>query len=221
MQLLAANESTTAKRACLLLAVSKTKPVEDVQAAYDAGQRAFGENYVEEFVEKAPKLPNDIKWHFVGHIQSNKAKKLVSIPNLALVETVDTEKLANTLNKELAKIERAQPLPVLVQVHSGGEASKYGAQPDEVPALVNHIQAACPQLKFSGLMSMGLLHDIEGFKTMAALKNDLLDASGLTEETFHLSMGTSADYEEAVMHGATEVRLGTTIFGAREYPDKK
>ena len=146
---------------------------------------------------------------------------MVQVPNLALIETVDSAKLATKLNTELLKIERAQPLPVLVQVHSGGEASKFGVEPAEVPTLVGHIQADCPQLKFSGLMSMGLLHDVEGFKMMAALKKDLLEKSGLTEETFLLSMGTSADYEEALLAGATEVRLGTTIFGAREYPGQK
>ena len=166
-------------------------------------------------------MPDDIQWHFIGHIQSNKAKKLVQVPNLALVETVDSAKLATKLNTELLKISRAQPLPVLVQVHSGGEASKFGVEPEDVPTLVGHIQADCPQLKFSGLFSMGLLHDIEGFKMMAALKKDLMETSGLTEETFLLSMGTSGDYEEAILGGATEVRLGTTIFGAREYPAQK
>ena len=86
---------------------------------------------------------------------------------------------------------------------------------------MTHIQTDCPLLKFSGLMSMGLLHDVEGFKAMAALKQELMEQSGLTEETFQLSMGTSADYEEAVLAGATQVRLGTTIFGARDYPAKK
>ena len=145
----------------------------------------------------------------------------MQVPNLALVETVDSEKLATRLNKELLKIKRPQPLPVLVQVHSGGEASKFGVEPEEVPTLVGHIQTDCPQLKFSGLMSMGLLNDIEGFKMMATLRKDLLEMSGLTEETFVLSMGTSNDYEAALLAGATEVRLGTTIFGAREYPAKK
>ena len=145
----------------------------------------------------------------------------MSIPNLALVETVDSVKLANTLNKELVKLERKEPLPILVQVLTGGEDSKFGVQPSELPAMVTHIQTDCPLLKFSGLMSMGLLHDIEGFKAMAALKQELMEQSGLTEETFQLSMGTSADYEEAVLAGATQVRLGTTIFGARDYPAKK
>ena len=108
-----------------------------------------------------------------------------------------------------------------MQVLTGGEDSKFGVAPADLPAIMSHIQTDCPALKFSGLMSMGLLHDIEGFKAMASLKQELLEQSGLTEDTFHLSMGTSADYEEAVRHGATAVRLGTTIFGARDYPAKK
>ena len=94
-------------------------------------------------------------------------------------------------------------------------------EPEEVPTLINHIKNDCPKLQFTGLMSMGLLHDIEGFKTMASMRMDLLEMSGLTEENFVLSMGTSADYEEAILQGATEVRLGTTIFGAREYKKKE
>ena len=96
---------TTLTNRCLLLAVSKTKSVEDLQAAYEAGQRHFGENYVDEIAEKAGQLPNDISWHFIGHLQSNKIKKLLtSVPNLAMIETVDTVKLAGKLNKEMSKL---------------------------------------------------------------------------------------------------------------------
>ena len=138
-----------------------------------------------------------------------------------MIETVDSIKLATKLNKEIGKTERKTPLPVLVQVHTGGEASKHGIEPEEVPSLITHIRQDCPLLQFSGLMSMGLLHDVEGFKTMAKLRQELLEMSGLTEDKFVLSMGTSADYEQAIIEGASEVRLGTTIFGAREYKNKQ
>ena len=118
---------------CQLLAVSKTKPVEDILSAYDAGQRHFGENYVDEFVEKSNVLKekDDIVWHFIGHIQSNKAKKLVQCPNLSIIETVDSIKLANVLNKELGKLERESPLDVLVQVLlNDSEGSKHGLNAD-------------------------------------------------------------------------------------------
>ena len=97
------------------------------------------------------------------------------MPNLALLETVDSVKLANTLNKELLKLEREKPLPILVQVHTGDEDTKFGVPPAELSAVLSHIQGDCPQLKFSGLMSMGRLHDLEGFKAMAALKKELLE----------------------------------------------
>ena len=138
-----------------------------------------------------------------------------------MIETLDSEKLATKLNKEIEKLERTTPIQVLVQVHTGGEASKHGVEPEEVPSLINHIKKDCPLLQFSGLMSMGLLHDIEGFKTMASMKKEYLELSGLTEDSFVLSMGTSADYEEAILEGSTEVRLGTTIFGARDYKKKE
>ena len=118
---------TITSRPLTLLAVSKTKPVSDIQMAYDAGHRHFGENYIEEFVEKAPQLPQDICWHFIGHIQSNKAKKLVSVPNLRMIESLDSLKLAEKLNKELEKIER-EKLDVLVQVATGDEDTKHGIE---------------------------------------------------------------------------------------------
>ena len=97
---------TQKTKRCVLVAVSKTKPVEVIQEAYDANHRHFGENYVDEFVEKSAKLPQDIMWHFIGHLQTNKVKKVVAVPNLALVETVDSQKLAMKLNKECEKIQR-------------------------------------------------------------------------------------------------------------------
>ena len=205
---------------CLLLAVSKTKSIEDLQAAYDAGQRHFGENYVDELAEKVGQLPNDISWHFIGHLQTNKVKKLVtSVPNLALFETVGPVKLATKLNKEWSNCERPNPLHVLVQVNTSEEASKGGVSQTEVPELVNFIRTDCPVLKFSGLMAMGAVGDLEGFQVMKALR-DTLVTDNLPAEQFILSMGTSGDFEPAIQNGATEVRLGSTIFGARNYPNR-
>ena len=203
---------------CILLAVSKTKPVEDLQAAYDAGQRHFGENYVDEIAEKAGQLPADIQWHFIGHLQSNKVKKLItSVPNLALFETLDTEKLATKLNKEVGKIQREGPLRVLIQVNTSGEDTKSGVAAGDVPSLVNFIRTDCHLLRFSGLMAMGAIGDLEGFQQMAALRDSLV-SDELPREQFVLSMGTSGDFEPAIQNGSNEVRLGTTIFGARNYP---
>jgi len=202
-----------------MVAVSKTKPVEDLQAAYEAGQRHFGENYVDEFVEKAGQLPIDINWHFIGHLQSNKIKKLITVPNLVLFETVDSEKLAGKLNKELTKLGRTSPLSVLVQVNTSGETTKAGVTTEQVPSLVSYIRTDCPMLRFNGLMAMGALNDVEGFRAMATLKTSLV-TEDLTTDNFILSMGTSVDYELAIQEGASEVRLGSTIFGARNYPAK-
>ena len=140
-------------------------------------------------------MPNDITWHFIGHLQSNKVKKLVtSVPTLALFETLYTTKLAEKLNKELAKMGRATPLSVLVQVNTSGEASKNGVTQAEVPAIVAFIRTDCPQLHFNGLMAMGALNDVEGFQIMSGLRDSLVTEE-LNAEDFILSMGTSGDYE--------------------------
>jgi pyridoxal phosphate enzyme (YggS family) len=117
-QLKEACTANNIKYAVRLTAVSKTKPVEDVQAAYDEGQRSFGENYVQELVAKAPVLPSDIQWHFIGHLQSNKCKSVAAIPNLFLVETVDKPSLAKALNKACTNVGRTTALNVLVQVRA-------------------------------------------------------------------------------------------------------
>ena len=150
------------------------------------------------------------------------------MPNLHLIETIDSQKLAKKLNSELEKAyptpdgtaaETQHRLSVLVQVLTGGETSKFGVEPASVRELVTYIRQECPRLNFRGLMSMGLLHDVEGFRKMFQLRKELADEI-LPEEHFILSMGISADIEMAIAEGATEVRLGTTIFGARDYSKK-
>ena len=135
-----------------------------------------------------------------------------------MVESVDSLKLANKLNSECERIQRQERLRVLVQVHTGDEASKNGVEVKEVASLVDHIISECPKLHFYGLMAMGKLHDREGFREVVKLRDELLPQSGLDVNQFILSMGTSQDFEAALEEGATEVRLGTTIFGARNYP---
>ena len=136
-----------------------------------------------------------------------------------MLETVDTAKLAEKLNKELVKLGRENPLSVLVQVNTSGEASKNGVTKEEVPEIVSFIRTTCPLLRFKGLMAMGALNDTEGFQIMAGLRDSLVTEE-LTASDFVLSMGTSGDYEQAIQSGATEVRLGSTIFGARNYPQR-
>lgn len=186
-----------------LVAVSKTKPVEAVQEAYAAGQRAFGENYAQELLDKAPRLPGDIRWHFIGHLQSNKAKALVEgVPNLAMVETLDSAKLADRLDRCVAAAGRA-PLAVAVQVNTSGEESKYGVEPGAaVVELARHVHENCPNLRLAGLMTIGMpdySSRPENFECLARCRADVAAALGLAAaDDLELSMGMSGDFEAAV-----------------------
>ncbi|KAL1923703.1 uncharacterized protein VTP21DRAFT_8683 [Calcarisporiella thermophila] len=203
-----------------LVAVSKYKPVTDIIYAYEAGQRHFGENYVQELVEKATELPNDIQWHFIGHLQSNKCKTLAAIPNLWAVETIDSKKKADTLNKACAA--REDPLRVFIQVNTSNEESKGGIKPDESIDVARHIIENCPKLELTGLMTIGAAdHDPANgpnpdFKCLADCKNSVEQTLKIELE---LSMGMSDDFEHALEMGSTNVRVGSTIFGAR--PQKR
>ncbi|KNA05121.1 hypothetical protein SOVF_193260 [Spinacia oleracea] len=207
-----------------LVAVSKTKPVSVLREVYDAGHRCFGENYVQEIIEKAPQLPEDIEWHFIGNLQSNKVKPLLTgVPNLAMVESVDDQKIANHLDRAVGNLGR-KPLKVLVQVNTSGEISKFGVEPSECVDLAKHVCLNCPNLEFCGLMTIGMLDYTstpENFKTLANCRNEVCKSLGIKEEQCELSMGMSSDFEQAIEMGSSVVRIGSTIFGAREYPKKQ
>lgn len=150
-------------------------------AAYDAGQRHFGENYVDEFVNKAAEFKEshpDIIWHFIGHIQSNKAKNLAKCLTLNIIETIDTMKLATTLNKECRKIPERKnmpPISILIQVLTDdSEGTKNGVKPEELDGLIKFIRDQCPHLKFTGLMSMGAIGNVKEFQQMHELKEKVL-----------------------------------------------
>ncbi|KXZ46351.1 hypothetical protein GPECTOR_44g3 [Gonium pectorale] len=207
-----------------LVAVSKTKPVEALQEAYDAGQRVFGENYVQEMLDKVPALPADIQWHFIGHLQSNKVKAVVEgVPNLSMVETVDSTKLADRLNRAVEQAGRPEPLAVMVQVNTSGEESKYGVEPDGCVDVARHIAKNCPRLRLAGLMTIGqpdYSSRPENFSCLADCRRRVAAELGLPDESLELSMGMSGDFEQAIEMGSTNIRVGSTIFGAREYPAK-
>lgn len=207
-----------------VVAVSKTKPISLINQVYDAGHRCFGENYVQEIIEKAPQLPEDIEWHFVGHLQSNKVKSvLAAVPSLAMVEGVDNEKLANHLDRAVSTIGR-KPLSVLVQVNTSGEESKSGVDPSRCVELVQHVKLGCPNLQFSGLMTIGMpdYSSIpENFRTLSNCRTEVCKALGMAENQCELSMGMSGDFEQAIEMGSTNVRIGSTIFGPRDYAKKK
>ncbi|SAK51722.1 alanine racemase domain-containing protein [Caballeronia arationis] len=200
-----------------LLAVSKTFPADDVRAAFDAGQRAFGENYVQEAVAKIAalgRLRGEIEWHFIGPLQSNKTKLVAE--QFDWVHSVDRLKIAERLSDQ--RPEGARALNVCLQVNVSGEESKSGVEPAEAAALAHRI-AALPGLRLRGLMAIPepaatLDAQREPHARLRALM-DTLCADGLDLDT--LSMGMSADLEAAVLEGATMVRIGTAIFGARDY----
>jgi pyridoxal phosphate enzyme (YggS family) len=200
-----------------LLAVSKTFPAEDVRAAFDAGQRAFGENYVQEAVEKITELTEsrrEIEWHFIGPLQSNKTK--IVAENFDWVHSVDRLKIAQRLSEQ--RPNHLAPLNVCLQVNVSGEASKSGVVPDEALTLA-HAIAALPNLTLRGLMAIpepaGTLDEQRAPHRRLRELMEALRADGLELDT--LSMGMSADMEAAILEGATMVRIGTAIFGARDY----
>ncbi|HYQ18217.1 MAG TPA: YggS family pyridoxal phosphate-dependent enzyme [Polyangiaceae bacterium] len=200
-----------------LIAVSKLQPAEAIREAYAAGQRDFGENYVQELVQKAEALRDlhDLRWHLIGHLQRNKAKQIVALTSL--VHTVDTVELAQELAKRHAAVsERA--LPVLIEVSIAGEAQKHGAEPAAIGELCAAIDAL-PALSLRGLMCVPPFTADPAdarphFDALARLRELHGGAPRLPE----LSMGMTSDFEHAVAAGATLVRVGTAIFGARQAP---
>lgn len=202
-----------------LVAVSKTKSVKEIKELYDLGQRDFGENYVQELTEKQANLPEDIRWHFIGHLQSNKVKQIA--PFVYLIQSVDSIKLLQEINKQAQKNNRI--INCLLQVHIAQEETKFGLDEQELEALINTNSTELPELKnirIAGLMGMAsFTDDMEKvrseFKSLKAFfdKQAKLQASNLKLQT--LSMGMSSDYFVAIEEGSNMVRIGSLIFGAR------
>jgi len=201
-----------------LVAVSKFHPVEAIQEAYTAGQRIFGESRVQELCEKQPLLPQDIEWHFIGHLQTNKIKQIV--PFVSLIHGVDSTKLLKDINKEGEKIGRV--IPCLLQIFVAQEETKFGLSPEECLALVSGgILETLHFVEICGLMGMASLTNDQAqirteFRQLKALFDEL--QTTLNSPAFkELSMGMSDDYPLAVECGSTMVRIGSRIFGQREY----
>ncbi|KAK3606090.1 hypothetical protein CHS0354_006446 [Potamilus streckersoni] len=211
-----------------LVAVTKTKPVSMVLEAYNLGQRYFGENYVNELYEKSTsekildQCP-DIRWHFIGHLQKSNVKKLLKVPNLHMIETLDNEKLAQMLNSSWEKMQKDVRLKIMVQINTSAEESKHGCEPSQSTHLVSYVQEHCPSLDFVGLMTIGAfdrdpaLGTNPDFLTMRKCRDEVCQALGLKIEEVELSMGMSNDFESAIEEGSTNVRIGSTIFGARSF----
>ncbi len=198
-----------------LVAVSKTKPNEDLQEAYNAGQRIFGENKIQEMTDKWEALPKDIQWHMIGHVQTNKVKYMA--PYVNLIHSADRLKLFKEINKEAKKNERV--IDVLLQVKIAEEDSKFGMPPEEAKAFLEENKAAqYPNVNIVGLMGMASFVDDEvqikrEFAQLEKIYNTFKEQYAFSV----LSMGMSGDYKLALEHGSTMVRVGSAIFGARNY----
>ena len=196
-----------------LLAVSKTHPSSSIKAFYDLGQRAFGENYLQEALIKIDELKGlDIEWHFIGHVQRNKTKALAE--NFAWVHGVDRLIIAERLSNQ--RPENLAALNICLQVNIDGQESKDGCDPSEVAELVAKI-SALPQLKLRGLMVIPAPNNNQAFFDAKKLFDEVKDQHQHPEHWDTLSMGMSADLEVAVAAGSTLVRIGTALFGARDY----
>lgn len=201
-----------------LIAVSKTKPISALQEAYNAGQRHFGENKVQEMVEKAQQLPADIKWHLIGHLQTNKVKYMAGFVHL--IHGVDSLKLLLEIDKQAAKVERIQD--VLLQFHIAQEETKFGLELNEaLEFLASDTYLSLKNVRICGVMGMASFttNEVqirEEFKNLVHIFNHLKQACFYEEDHFkEISMGMSGDYLLAVEQGSTMVRVGSKIFGSR------
>lgn len=200
-----------------LIAVSKTKPVEMLREAYDCGCRDFGENKVQELLDKYDKMPSDVRWHMIGHLQRNKVKYIVD--KVYLIHSVDSLRLAEEISKEAVK--KGVTVSILVEINVAGEESKFGTTADDAAALVEEI-AKLPGIVVRGLMTIApyVENSEENRLYFAMLKQILVDIIHKNIDNVcmkELSMGMTGDYETAITEGATYIRVGTGIFGEREY----
>jgi PLP dependent protein len=202
-----------------LVAVSKTKSIEDIKELYELGQRNFGENYVQELVDKHEALSKDIQWHFIGHLQSNKVKYIA--PFVSLIHGVDSFKLLKEINKQGKKNERI--INCLLQIHIAQEETKFGLNEDELDDIFGSAELkGLDNIKIIGLMGMASFTENEEtirneFRYLKTLYNSYKQLSTGNCQLSTLSMGMSADYEIAIQEGSTMVRIGSLIFGERNY----
>jgi PLP dependent protein len=203
-----------------LVAVSKTKPADEIQELYDMGQRDFGENYVQELIEKQSRLPQDVRWHFIGHLQSNKVKYIA--PFVYLIHGVDSIKLLSEINKQAAKNNRV--IHVLLQVHIAKEETKFGLDETELKEVLDQNLEQISNLQhihIDGFMGMASFTHDQGivrqeFRYLKSLFDQYKNVQTGNINLHILSMGMSGDYRIAVEEGSTMVRIGSLIFGERK-----
>ncbi|KAK4694600.1 PLP dependent protein, partial [Lecanoromycetidae sp. Uapishka_2] len=215
-----------------LIAVSKLKPANDILHLHTQHSHLhFGENYQQELLQKSLLLPKEIRWHFIGALQTNKCKPLAEqVPNLWCVESVDTSKKADQLEKGRGALVEKElglndiPLRVFVQINTSGESEKSGVEPEVAAALCRHIREQCPHLKLQGLMTIGAIarsqaakegEENEDFVKLREVRDQVAKELDVGQGELELSMGMSEDFESAIRCGSNEVRVGSTIFGER------
>ncbi len=200
-----------------LISVSKTKPLPDLKEAYECGERYFGENKVQEINEKYPEMPSDVHWHMIGHLQRNKVKYIVD--KVELIHSVDSLRLAEAISSEAVK--KGCEVNILVEVNVAEEDSKFGTTPEEAASLIKEI-ASLPGIHVKGLMTIAPYVEVpeENRTIFRALKKLSVDIEKQNIDNISmevLSMGMTGDFEVAIEEGATMIRVGTAIFGARQY----
>ena len=211
---------------CIMTTISNCLYIILTLMLLQTGQRYFGENYAQELMSKSADMPYDVAWHFIGPLQSNKAAplvKTVGLDKLACIETISTIKLAAKLNRAVdtwneESLAEPKKLGIYIQVNTSGEETKSGVSPgSEVCDLAKQISEECPSLSIDGLMTIGAPGDDSCFDTLAECRVEVAKVLDREPEDLELSMGMSGDFEVAIAKGATSVRVGSTIFGARDY----
>ena len=225
MSVIAANINSLRKSlpsSVRLVAVSKTRPVEDIREAYNAGQRCFGENRVQEILNKRDHLPSDIEWHLIGHLQRNKVKFIV--PFIDMIQSVDSLRLLAAIDSEAFKHNRV--VNVLLQVHIAREETKFGFNREEIEEMLPSKEfAGLKFIRICGLMGMAtftsdLVQVRSEFRSLTGLFNELKEKYFFSDDNFReISMGMSGDYEVAIGEGSTMIRVGSLIFGERSKTD--
>ena len=199
-----------------LIAVSKTKPLPLLKEAYEAGARDFGENKVQDLLDRIPEMPSDVRWHMIGHLQRNKVKYIVG--KVAMIHSVDSLRLAEEISREAVK--QGVEVDVLIEVNVAGEESKFGVSPEEAPSLAKEI-SKMPSIHVRGLMTIAPFTEVaeenrQFFRKLKQLSVDIESKNIDNVNMSVLSMGMTGDYAVAIEEGATYVRVGTGIFGARQ-----
>ena len=208
-QIKATKEKTSSKKNPILIAVSKKRSVESIQVIYNLGHRIFGENYPQELLEKSKKLPKDIEWHLIGHLQTNKVKKILEeIPNL-IIESVDR---IDVVKKIAQYADIKNPTKVYLEINISNEDSKTGCPLEKIYEVIDEIIKNKDKLNLVGIMSLGKIGDKQEFEKMIQIKNEICEKYGLEKDKFIASFGTSQDFQDAILSGSDEVRIGHQIF---------